>query len=101
MAAPEKLSEDVFKQLRTLSHKMSNALEVIIQAQYLLRHSELSPENEKWAEMIGKAGVEATESNREIRDIIRAMSVDHGEKAAVSGEVFKSREFAKHKPAKQ
>jgi len=84
MAAPEKLSEDVLKQLRSLSHKMSNALEVIIQAQYLLQQSELSPEDAKWAEMIGKAGAEATQANQEIRDIIRALSAGNAEDAAIS-----------------
>ena len=84
MGMPEKPSEDVLKQLRTLSHKMSNAIEVIIQAQYLLQQSELPPEDEKWAAMIGKAGAEAIEVNKEIRDIIRALSAANGESAALN-----------------
>ena len=84
MAAHEKLSEDVLKQLRMLSHKMSNALEVIIQAQYLLQQSELSEEDEKWAAMIGKAVAEATDANKEIRDIIRALSAANGESATLN-----------------
>jgi hypothetical protein len=84
MAATEKLSEDVLKQLRALSHKMSNALEVIIQAQYLLQQSELSPEDEKWAAMISKAAAEAIEANTEIRDIIRALSATNAESAALN-----------------
>jgi signal transduction histidine kinase len=85
MATPEKPSEDVLKQLRALSHDMSNALEVIIQAQYLLQQSqELSPEDKKWVGMIGKAGAEATDANRKIRDMIRALSVTQAEGAAMS-----------------
>jgi hypothetical protein len=40
MSSPEESSTDMLAQLRLLSHRLSNALEVIMQAQYLLQRSQ-------------------------------------------------------------
>ena len=79
MATSQNLPPDSLKQLRSLSHQMSNALEVILQAHYLLQQSQLSPEDEKWVSMIGKATSEATVVNGQIRDIVRSLSITHAE----------------------
>ena len=42
MSTPEESSANMLEQLRSLSHRMSNALEVIMQAQYLLQQSRTS-----------------------------------------------------------
>lgn len=39
MSSPEESSSDMLAQLRVLSHRLSNSLEVILQAQYLLQRS--------------------------------------------------------------
>jgi hypothetical protein len=78
MAHHETLPENNLTKLRSLAHELSNSLEVIMQAQYLLEHSEPSGEEKwaaKWIDMIGKAIKEASEVNGEIRQILRSASV--------------------------
>jgi two-component sensor histidine kinase len=85
MPSPEDSSANILEQLRSLSHRMSNALEVIMQAQYLLQQSRASgnaPGEEKWTTMIGNAVTEAAETNRELRDTIRSLSAMQAAKAA-------------------
>ncbi len=85
MSTPEESSANMLEQLRSLSHRMSNALEVIMQAQYLLQQSRTSgsaPGEEKWTTMIGNAVTEAAETNRELRDTIRTLSAMQAANAA-------------------
>ncbi len=58
--------------LRTLSHDLSNSIETIMQAAYLLEHAKLDEGSKKWVELIDKAGRDCAKINREIRDILRA-----------------------------
>ncbi|HEY1800763.1 MAG TPA: hypothetical protein VGG46_07490 [Terriglobales bacterium] len=84
MSTPEESSADMLEQLRSLSHRMSNALEVIMQAQYLLQQSRTSgnaPGEDKWTTMIGNAVAEAAETNRELRETIRTLSAMQAAKA--------------------
>lgn len=77
MPSPEESSANMLEQLRSLSHRMSNSLEVIMQAQYLLQQSRTSGNalgEDKWTTMIGNAVTEAAETNRELRDTIRSLS---------------------------
>jgi len=84
MPSPEELSANMLEQLRSLSHRMSNSLEVIMQAQYLLQQAPASgnaPGEDKWTTMIGNAVTEAVETNRELRNTIRSLSAIHAAKA--------------------
>ena len=66
-------SETVSK-LRTLAHDLSNSLETIMQASYLLAQAKLDDNNRKWLDLIDKAAQDAVRINREIREILRSDS---------------------------
>jgi hypothetical protein len=75
-AKPVKAGVDVDKvmQLRSLAHDLSNSLEAILQACYLLSHAELSADNRRWVQMIDASSQDAARINREIRTTLRALS---------------------------
>ncbi|MBZ5721037.1 MAG: hypothetical protein LAO03_11710 [Acidobacteriia bacterium] len=69
-----KLPEDVVGQLRSLAHDLSNCLETILQAAYLLSQAKVDAKSKKWAQMIDTAAQDAARINREIREILRSQS---------------------------
>lgn len=69
---PGKLPEDVTVRLRSLAHDLSNSIETILQASYLLSQLKLDPNGKKWAQLIDTAAQDAARINREIREILRA-----------------------------
>lgn len=66
-----KLPPEVNRHLRKLAHDLSNSLETLLQAAYLLGQAKLEPNAKKWVQMIDAASQEATRINREIREILR------------------------------
>lgn len=70
----KKLQSETVTQLRTLSHDLSNYIETIMQASYLLAQSKLDDNSKKWLELVDKASQDAARVNREIREILRAQS---------------------------
>ncbi len=66
------MTPEVNKQLRTLAHDLSNSIETIMQASYLLQQSKLDDVSKRWADMIDTAVRDAARINREIREILRA-----------------------------
>jgi signal transduction histidine kinase len=74
MDDPSKLPPDVTRRLRLLAHDLSNSLETILQASYLLNQANLEPNAKRWVQMIDAASQEATRINREIREILRGQS---------------------------
>ena len=62
------------KQLRSLAHDLSNSLETIMQASYLLAQAELKEADKKWLEMVENASRDAARISREMREILRAQS---------------------------
>lgn len=66
-----KLPEDVTVHLRALAHDLSNSLETILQAAYLLGQSQLDANGKKWVAMIDTASQHAASINREIREVLR------------------------------
>lgn len=68
----KKLPSDTVTQLRTLAHDLSNSIETIMQASYLLAQAKLDENNQKWLDLIDKASQDAARINREIREILRA-----------------------------
>jgi len=60
--------------LRKLAHDLSNSIETILQASYLLSQSNLDEPNKKWMSLIESATGDAARINREIRDILRTHS---------------------------
>ncbi|MGE0404947.1 MAG: hypothetical protein AB7O65_01515 [Candidatus Korobacteraceae bacterium] len=59
--------------LRSLAHDLSNSIETIMQASYLLAQGQLDETNKKWLELIENATQDAARINREIRDLLRSM----------------------------
>jgi len=64
----------ISKQLRTLAHDLSNSVETIMQACYLLSQAELKETDKKWLGLIDQAARDAAKINREIRDVLRSQS---------------------------
>lgn len=74
MEPSAKMPQEVNKQLRSLAHDLSNSIETVMQATYLLTQSPLDETSKKWAELIDTAIRDAARINREIREILRAQS---------------------------
>jgi hypothetical protein len=70
---PKKLADDTIATLRQLAHELSNAIENIMQASYLIAQSK-NEHNSKWIELIDSATSDAARINREIREILRSQS---------------------------
>ena len=66
-----KMPAEVNTKLRTLAHDLSNSIETIMQAGYLLGQANLDDVNKKWVELIDNATKDAARINREIREILR------------------------------
>jgi len=72
--APTKIPAEISTNLRSLAHDLSNAIETIMQACYLLNQSKLDEAGKKWAEMVDNGARDAARINREIRDVLRSHS---------------------------
>lgn len=64
----------ISKNLRSLAHDLSNSIETIMQATYLLSQAKLDDVNKKWLELIDNATKDAARINREIREVLRNQS---------------------------
>ena len=69
-----KIPLPIAKELRTLAHDLSNSIETIMQATYLLSQVKLDDANKKWLGLIDQATRDAAKINREIRDVLRSQS---------------------------
>lgn len=72
MEPSRKLPADVIAQLRKLAHDLSNSIETVIQASYLLNQTKLEAQSKKWARMIDAAADEAAHINRQLREVLRS-----------------------------
>jgi nitrogen-specific signal transduction histidine kinase len=63
---------DAVANLRALAHDLSNSLETVLQAAYLLQMARLDDRNKKWAQVIDGAARDAARINGEIRKILNA-----------------------------
>jgi hypothetical protein len=70
----KELSGEIVLKLRNLSHDLSNAIENVMQASYLLAQSPLDEQSKKWLKLIDEAANEAAHVNREVREILRSHS---------------------------
>ncbi len=69
-----KMSPEVNAKLRTLAHDLSNSIETVMQASYLLAQAKLDDTSKKWLELIDNAARDAARINREIRELLRSQS---------------------------
>lgn len=70
----DKTPTEINAELRTLAHDLSNAIETIMQATYLLGTAKLDETGHKWLELIDKASRDAARINRDIREHLRAQT---------------------------
>jgi hypothetical protein len=69
-----KIPADIARELRSLAHDLSNALETMVQANYLLAQAELPESARRWLEMMDQATQEAVAINHRLREILRNQS---------------------------
>ena len=74
MAAENKIPAEIARELRVLAHDLSNSLETILQATYLVSQSELPENTRRWMEVMDQASQEAVKINRKLREILRSQS---------------------------
>lgn len=74
MEEGKKSQSERVTRLRTLAHDLSNSIETIMQASYLLAQAKLDENSRKWLDLIDKAAQDAAQVNREIREILRTQS---------------------------
>lgn len=68
------MSSETNTKLRALAHDLSNSIETIMQASYLLAQANLDDSSRKWLELIDNATRDAARINREIREILRSQT---------------------------
>jgi hypothetical protein len=64
------------KEMRRLLHDMNNALEIIIQASYLVSTLPLSDDGKEWIKLLDQGVHQATTINHQLRDVIRKNTDD-------------------------
>ncbi len=74
-ASSDKLPEALAKDIRKLSHDLSNALEIVVQTSYLLSTVELKEPATEWLRMLEDGVSRALELNNSLRTMIRQHSV--------------------------
>jgi hypothetical protein len=62
------------KEIRRITHDINNALEVIVQASYLVNSTELSDQAKEWMKLLDHGIQQATALNREMRDFVHMRS---------------------------
>ena len=65
---------EVAKEIRRLTHDLSNALEILVQTSYLLGLAELKEPASEWLRMLEGGVTKATEINSALRSYIREHS---------------------------
>jgi hypothetical protein len=71
MANSSKIPLEISTKLRSLAHDLSNSIETVMQAGYLLGQAKLDDDTRKWVALIDTASRDAARINREIREILR------------------------------
>jgi hypothetical protein len=71
---PKSIPEQQAKEIRRLSHDLSNALEVVLQTSFLLGTIPLDEDAKKWRSMLDNGVQQAAEINRQLREFVRGNS---------------------------
>jgi hypothetical protein len=74
MAPENKIPAEIVRELRSIAHDLSNSLETILQATYLVSQTELPESTRRWMEMMDQASQEAVMLNRRLREILRSQT---------------------------
>jgi len=70
----DKIPTEIAQELRKLAHDLSNSLETIIQATYLIAQSGPPESQRRWVELIDQASRDAVKINSKLREIMRTHS---------------------------
>lgn len=70
----DKIPAEIARELRTLAHDLSNSLETIVQATYLITQAGPPEQSRRWVQLIDQASQEAVKINNKLREIMRANS---------------------------
>jgi len=73
-SSDNKIPAVLAKDLRALAHDLSNALETIVQATYLITQAGPPENSRRWVEMIDQASKDAVKINARLREILRSHS---------------------------
>jgi len=73
-SADDKIPAPLAKDLRALAHDLSNSLETIVQATYLIAQASPPEDSRRWVEMIDQASKEAVMINSRLRELLRSHS---------------------------
>jgi hypothetical protein len=68
------LLQDDAKEIRRITHDMNNALEIIVQASYLVNTTALSDQAREWMKLLDQGVRQATGLNHEMREFVRMRS---------------------------
>jgi hypothetical protein len=74
MPNAQKLPPEIVSRLRMLAHDLSNSIETIMQASYLLSQLKHESDGAKWVSLIEDAAQDAAHVNREIREVLRTQT---------------------------
>jgi hypothetical protein len=72
--AEDKIPAALAKDLRFLAHDLSNALETIVQASYLMSQAKPPESSRRWVDMIDQASKDAVKINAKLRELLRKHS---------------------------
>ena len=68
------IPEEISQEMRRLMHDLSNALEIVLQAGYLLSTSETEGPVKEWIGLLDGGAQQALEIHRQLREYIRCHS---------------------------
>jgi hypothetical protein len=71
---PKSIPEQQAKEIRRISHDLSNALEVVLQTSFLLGTIPLDDDAKKWRTMLENGVQQAADLNRQLREYVRGNS---------------------------
>ena len=71
---PPAIPAEQAKEIRRLSHDLSNALEIIVQANYLLGATSHDESAKQWIQLLENGVLQAADINRHLRDYVVANS---------------------------
>jgi nitrogen-specific signal transduction histidine kinase len=74
MAEETKIPPELVKQLRMLAHDLSNSLETIVQATYLLSQANPPESIRRWVQLIDQSSQDAVRLNQKLRELLRSQS---------------------------
>jgi hypothetical protein len=68
--SPAPIPQEVAKEIRRITHDINNALEIIVQASYLVNTTALTDQAKDWMKLLDQGIKQATDLNRQLRDYV-------------------------------